>query len=79
MDFRAPGLLDQWLEPPEEVFSAGAFLELGPPCPHAEAPGTPEQGLPGNVSVTAQVGLGCPGPRRIWVWGQVALHNSLLL
>uniref|UniRef100_A0A8C0P6C3 Cyclic AMP-responsive element-binding protein 3-like protein 4 n=1 Tax=Canis lupus familiaris TaxID=9615 RepID=A0A8C0P6C3_CANLF len=48
MDFRAPDLLDQWLEPPEEVFSAGAFLELGPPCPHAEAPGTPEQGLPGN-------------------------------
>nr|XP_055179699.1 cyclic AMP-responsive element-binding protein 3-like protein 4 isoform X4 [Nyctereutes procyonoides] len=61
MDFRAPDLLDQWLEPPEEVFSAGAFLELGPPCPHAEAPGTPEQGLPGSVSVTAQVGLGCPG------------------
>nr|XP_025852904.1 cyclic AMP-responsive element-binding protein 3-like protein 4 isoform X4 [Vulpes vulpes] len=61
MDFRAPDLLDQWLEPPEEVFSAGAFLELGAPCPHAEAPGTPEQGLPGSVSVTAQVGLGCPG------------------
>ncbi|XP_041600312.1 cyclic AMP-responsive element-binding protein 3-like protein 4 isoform X1 [Vulpes lagopus] len=54
MDLRAPDLLDQWLEPPEEVFSAGAFLELGAPCPHAEAPGTPEQGLPGSVSVTAQ-------------------------
>ena len=62
MDFRAPGLLDQWLEPPEEVFSAGAFLELGPPCPHAAAPGTPEQGLP---------------ELREWLWHQDVIQVHL--
>ncbi|XP_040851511.1 cyclic AMP-responsive element-binding protein 3-like protein 4 isoform X1 [Ochotona curzoniae] len=49
MDLSAPDLLDTWLEPPEDVFSTGSFLELGLHCPPSEAPGTrlQEQGLPG--------------------------------
>lgn len=49
MDLSAPDLLDTWLEPPEDVFSTGSFLELGLHCPPPEAPGTrlQEQGLPG--------------------------------
>ncbi|XP_045838494.1 cyclic AMP-responsive element-binding protein 3-like protein 4 isoform X2 [Meles meles] len=39
MDFRNPDLPDAWLAPPEDV-SAGAFLELGLPCPAPEVPGT---------------------------------------
>ncbi|XP_006861543.1 PREDICTED: cyclic AMP-responsive element-binding protein 3-like protein 4 isoform X1 [Chrysochloris asiatica] len=42
-------LLDVWLEPPEDVFSAGSFLELGLHCPPPEVPVTrlQEQGLQG--------------------------------
>ncbi|XP_006861544.1 PREDICTED: cyclic AMP-responsive element-binding protein 3-like protein 4 isoform X2 [Chrysochloris asiatica] len=35
-------LLDVWLEPPEDVFSAGSFLELGLHCPPPEVPGLQE-------------------------------------
>ncbi|XP_044122342.1 cyclic AMP-responsive element-binding protein 3-like protein 4 isoform X1 [Neovison vison] len=57
MDFRTPDLLDVWLEPPEEV-SAGAFLELGLPCPAPEVPGPKlrEQG-PGGWEPSG--GRGC--------------------
>uniref|UniRef100_A0A8C7BIQ2 Cyclic AMP-responsive element-binding protein 3-like protein 4 n=3 Tax=Neovison vison TaxID=452646 RepID=A0A8C7BIQ2_NEOVI len=56
-DFRTPDLLDVWLEPPEEV-SAGAFLELGLPCPAPEVPGPKlrEQG-PGGWEPSG--GRGC--------------------
>lgn len=49
MDFRTPDLLDVWLEPPEDVFSTGPFLELGLHCPPPEVPVTrlQEQGLQG--------------------------------
>ncbi|XP_039705647.1 cyclic AMP-responsive element-binding protein 3-like protein 4 [Pteropus medius] len=49
MDFGTPDLLDVWLEPPEDVFSTGSFLELGLHCPPPEAPVTrlQEQGLQG--------------------------------
>ncbi|XP_005203877.1 cyclic AMP-responsive element-binding protein 3-like protein 4 isoform X4 [Bos taurus] len=40
MDFKTPDLLDMCLEPPEDVFSTGSFLELG------------LQGLPSEVPVT---------------------------
>ncbi|XP_007946750.1 cyclic AMP-responsive element-binding protein 3-like protein 4 [Orycteropus afer afer] len=42
-------LLDLWLEPPEDVFSTGSFLELGPHCPPPEVTVTrlQEQGLQG--------------------------------
>lgn len=47
MDLGAPGLLDVWLEPPEDAFSPGAFLDLGlhglPPEPPANR--LQEQGL----------------------------------
>ncbi|XP_010978671.1 cyclic AMP-responsive element-binding protein 3-like protein 4 isoform X1 [Camelus dromedarius] len=48
MDFRTPDLLDVWLEPPEDVFSTGSFLELGLSLP-PEGPVTrlQEQGLQG--------------------------------
>nr|KAF6396482.1 cAMP responsive element binding protein 3 like 4 [Rousettus aegyptiacus] len=42
MDFRTPDLLDVWLEPPEDVFSTGSFLELGLHCPPPEVPGLQE-------------------------------------
>ncbi|XP_039074879.1 cyclic AMP-responsive element-binding protein 3-like protein 4 isoform X2 [Hyaena hyaena] len=49
MDFRAPDLLDAWLESPEGVFSTGTFPELGLHGPPPEAPETKlqEQGLRG--------------------------------
>ncbi|XP_036090787.1 cyclic AMP-responsive element-binding protein 3-like protein 4 isoform X2 [Rousettus aegyptiacus] len=49
MDFRTPDLLDVWLEPPEDVFSTGSFLELGLHCPPPEVPvpRLQEQGLQG--------------------------------
>ncbi|XP_055978774.1 cyclic AMP-responsive element-binding protein 3-like protein 4 [Sorex fumeus] len=49
MDLVAPGLLDVWLEPPEDAFSPGAFLELGLQGPPPEAPANrlQEQGLQG--------------------------------
>lgn len=61
MDFRTPDLLDVWLEPPEEV-SAGAFLELGLPCPAPEVPGPKlrEQG-PGGWEPSG--GRGCVSVR----------------
>ncbi|KAM5201112.1 cyclic AMP-responsive element-binding protein 3-like protein 4 isoform 4-T4 [Hipposideros larvatus] len=47
MDFRTPDLLDVWLEPPDDAFSTGSFLELGLRCPPSEVPVTrlQEQGL----------------------------------
>nr|XP_030697724.1 cyclic AMP-responsive element-binding protein 3-like protein 4 isoform X2 [Globicephala melas] len=36
MDFRTPDLLEMWLEPPEDVFSTGSFLELGLHGPPSE-------------------------------------------
>ncbi|XP_019482824.1 PREDICTED: cyclic AMP-responsive element-binding protein 3-like protein 4 isoform X4 [Hipposideros armiger] len=47
MDFRTPDLLDVWLEPPDDAFSTGSFLELGLHCPPSEVPVTrlQEQGL----------------------------------
>ncbi|KAF6292684.1 cAMP responsive element binding protein 3 like 4 [Rhinolophus ferrumequinum] len=47
MDFGTPDLLDVWLEPPDDVFSTGPFLELGLHCPPSEVPVTrlQEQGL----------------------------------
>lgn len=58
MDFRTPELLDMWLEPPEDVFSTGSFLELGFHCPPPEVPVTrlQEQGKQGWES---SGGLGC--------------------
>ncbi|XP_014647376.1 PREDICTED: cyclic AMP-responsive element-binding protein 3-like protein 4 isoform X2 [Ceratotherium simum simum] len=58
MDFRTPELLDMWLEPPEDVFSTGAFLELGFHCPPPEVPMTrlQEQGKQGWESSGS---LGC--------------------
>ncbi|XP_059788295.1 cyclic AMP-responsive element-binding protein 3-like protein 4 isoform X2 [Balaenoptera ricei] len=49
MDFRTPDLLEMWLEPPEDVFSTGSFLELGLHGPPSEVPVTrlQEQGLQG--------------------------------
>ncbi|XP_077012348.1 cyclic AMP-responsive element-binding protein 3-like protein 4 isoform X1 [Tamandua tetradactyla] len=49
MDLGTPDLLDVWLEPPEDIFSTGSFLELGLHCPPPEVPGTKlqEQGLQG--------------------------------
>ena len=49
MDFRTPDLLDMCLEPPEDVFSTGSFLELGLQGPPSEVPVTrlQEQGLQG--------------------------------
>ncbi|XP_055257647.1 cyclic AMP-responsive element-binding protein 3-like protein 4 isoform X3 [Moschus berezovskii] len=49
MDFRSPDLLDICLEPPEDVFSTGSFLELGLHGPPSEGPVTrlQEQGLQG--------------------------------
>lgn len=49
MDFRTPDLLDMCLEPPEDVFSTGSFLELGLHGPPSEVPVTrlQEQGLQG--------------------------------
>nr|XP_020746491.1 cyclic AMP-responsive element-binding protein 3-like protein 4 isoform X2 [Odocoileus virginianus texanus] len=49
MDFRTPDLLDVCLEPPEDVFSTGSFLELGLHGPPSEVPVTrlQEQGLQG--------------------------------
>ncbi|XP_006895929.1 PREDICTED: cyclic AMP-responsive element-binding protein 3-like protein 4 isoform X2 [Elephantulus edwardii] len=35
-------LLDLWLEPPEDVFSTGSFLDLGLNCPPSEVPGLQE-------------------------------------
>lgn len=66
MDFRTPDLLDVWLEPPEDVFSTGSFLELGLHCP---PPGVPvprlqEQGLQGWE---APGGRGCVSDK--WKWG----------
>ncbi|XP_074174773.1 cyclic AMP-responsive element-binding protein 3-like protein 4 isoform X7 [Rhinolophus sinicus] len=47
MDFGTPDLLDVWLEPPDDVFSTGPFLERGLHCPPSEVPVTrlQEQGL----------------------------------
>lgn len=47
MDFGTPDLLDVWLEPPDDVFSTGPFLEPGLHCPPSEVPVTrlQEQGL----------------------------------
>lgn len=47
MDFRTPDLLDVWLDPPEDAFATGSFLELGLHCPPSEVPvtGLQEQGL----------------------------------
>ncbi|XP_065731010.1 cyclic AMP-responsive element-binding protein 3-like protein 4 isoform X2 [Phocoena phocoena] len=42
MDFRTPDLLEMWLEPPEDVFSTGSFLELGLHGPPSEVPGLQE-------------------------------------
>ncbi|KAF6292687.1 cAMP responsive element binding protein 3 like 4 [Rhinolophus ferrumequinum] len=42
MDFGTPDLLDVWLEPPDDVFSTGPFLELGLHCPPSEVPGLQE-------------------------------------
>ncbi|KAM9242847.1 cyclic AMP-responsive element-binding protein 3-like protein 4 [Dugong dugon] len=52
MNFGNSDLLDVWLEPPEDVFSAGSFLELGLHCPPPEVPLTrqQEQGLQGWAS-----------------------------
>lgn len=66
MDFGTPDLLDVWLEPPEDVFSTGSFLELGLHCPPPEAPVTrlQEQGLQGWESTG--------GRGRVsdaWKWG----------
>ncbi|XP_059886393.1 cyclic AMP-responsive element-binding protein 3-like protein 4 isoform X3 [Delphinus delphis] len=36
MDFRTPDLLEMWLEPPEDGFSTGSFLELGLHGPPSE-------------------------------------------
>ncbi|XP_074174769.1 cyclic AMP-responsive element-binding protein 3-like protein 4 isoform X4 [Rhinolophus sinicus] len=36
MDFGTPDLLDVWLEPPDDVFSTGPFLERGLHCPPSE-------------------------------------------
>ncbi|XP_059886387.1 cyclic AMP-responsive element-binding protein 3-like protein 4 isoform X2 [Delphinus delphis] len=49
MDFRTPDLLEMWLEPPEDGFSTGSFLELGLHGPPSEVPVTrlQEQGLQG--------------------------------
>ncbi|XP_027831344.1 cyclic AMP-responsive element-binding protein 3-like protein 4 isoform X6 [Ovis aries] len=49
MDFSTPDLLDMCLEPPEDVFSTGSFLELGLHGPPSEVPVTrlQEQGLQG--------------------------------
>ncbi|XP_062961151.1 cyclic AMP-responsive element-binding protein 3-like protein 4 [Cynocephalus volans] len=49
MDLGTPDLLDALLEPPEDIFSAGSFLELGLHCPPPEVPVTSlqEQGLQG--------------------------------
>ncbi|XP_062048299.1 cyclic AMP-responsive element-binding protein 3-like protein 4 isoform X3 [Lepus europaeus] len=49
MDLGTPDLLDAWLEPPEDIFSTGSYLELGLQCPPPEAPGTrlQEQGPQG--------------------------------
>ncbi|XP_004714688.1 cyclic AMP-responsive element-binding protein 3-like protein 4 isoform X3 [Echinops telfairi] len=58
MNFGNSDLLDVWLDPLEDVFSAGSCLELGPHCLPPELPGTrlPEQGLQGWE---ATGGLGC--------------------
>ncbi|KAG8520015.1 Cyclic AMP-responsive element-binding protein 3-like protein 4, partial [Galemys pyrenaicus] len=48
MDFGTPDLLDLWLEPPEDVFSTGSFLEQGSHCPPPETTGSRlQQGLQG--------------------------------
>uniref|UniRef100_A0A2K5RFR4 Cyclic AMP-responsive element-binding protein 3-like protein 4 n=1 Tax=Cebus imitator TaxID=2715852 RepID=A0A2K5RFR4_CEBIM len=49
MDLGIPDLLDTWLEPPEDIFSAGSVLELGLHCPPPEVPVTrvQEQGSQG--------------------------------
>lgn len=67
MDFRTPDLLEMWLEPPEDVFSTGSFLELGLHGPPSEVPVTrlQEQGLQGWESsgghgcVSVMSGSGC--------------------
>ena len=67
MDFRTPDLLEMWLEPPEDVFSTGSFLELGLHGPPSEVPVTrlQEQGLQGWESsgghgfVSVMNGSGC--------------------
>ncbi|XP_012588855.1 PREDICTED: cyclic AMP-responsive element-binding protein 3-like protein 4 [Condylura cristata] len=61
MDFGTPDLLDVWLEPPEDVFSTGSFLELGLHCPPSEATGSQEQGLQeqGLQSWEPSEGHGC--------------------
>lgn len=40
MDLGSSDLLDVFLEPPEDIFSAGSFLELGFTCSPPEVPGT---------------------------------------
>ncbi|XP_049637555.1 cyclic AMP-responsive element-binding protein 3-like protein 4 [Suncus etruscus] len=52
MNLGAPDLLDVWLEPPEDAFSPGNFLELGLHGTPPEPPATRlhEQGLQGWVS-----------------------------
>ena len=58
MDFKTPDLLDMCLEPPEDVFSTGSFLELGLQGLPSEVPVTrlQEQGLQGWE---CSVGHGC--------------------
>lgn len=68
MDFGTPDLLDVWLEPPDDVFATGPFLELGRHCPPSEVPGTSlqEQGLQAWES---SGGHGCVSDK--WKWGWV--------
>lgn len=73
MDFGTPDLLDVWLEPPEDVFSTGSFLELGLHCPPPEVPVTrlQEQGLQGLESTG---GRGCVSDE--WKWGGLRPHSD---
>lgn len=72
MDFGSPDLLEVCLEPQDDVFSTGSFLDLGLHCPPPEAPVTrlQEQSLQGWES---SGGHGCVSEERKRGWVETQL------